>query len=128
MAACGDGKIRILDGTGLREVADLPFDGFVRDIDVSTDPDRRVAALGHDHRLRVWDLVTREWLCDSVTALPASRIAIAPGQEYVMAGEVGTGAVGRFPLSADILKTRAQQTANRELTAEERVGLDNPPA
>ena len=128
VAACGDDKIRILDGKSLREVANLPFDGFVRDIDVSTDPYRRVAALGHDRRLRVWDLVTRDRLCESVTALPASRIAIAPGQDYVMAGEVGTGAVGRFPLSAEVLEARARQAANRELTAEERVGLDDPPA
>jgi Novel STAND NTPase 1 len=128
VAACGDGKIRVLDGKGLREVADLPFDGFVRDIDVSTDPDRRVAALGRDRRLRVWDLVTRDLLCESVTALPASRIAIAPGQKYVMAGEVRTGAVGRFALSADILRMQAQQAANRELTADERAGLDDPPA
>jgi hypothetical protein len=128
VAACDDGKIRVLDGKGLREVADLPFGGFVRDIDVSTDPDRTVAALGHDRRLHVWDLVTRDRCWESVTALPANRIAIAPGQKYVMAGEVATGAIGRFPLSADILTTRAQQAANRELTAEERAGLDDPPA
>ena len=126
VAACDDNKIRVLDGKGLREVADLPFDGFIRDIDVSTDPNRRVAALGHDRRLQVWDLVTRDLLTESVTALPASRIAIAPGQKYLMVGEVRTGAFGRFPLSADILKTRAQQAANRELTAEERAGLDDP--
>ena len=128
VAACDDGKIRVLDGKDLREVAALPFDGFIRDIDVSTDPDRRVAALGHDRRLRVYDLVTRDRLCESVTTLPASRIAIAPGQDYVMVGEAGTGAVGRFPLRADILRARAQQAANRELTAEERAGLDEPPA
>ncbi len=45
-----------------------------------------------------------------------------------MAGEVGTGAVGRFPLSAEVLEARARRAANRELTAEERVGLDDPPA
>jgi len=128
VAACGDDKIRVLDGKGLREVAALPFDGFVRDIDVSTDPHRRVAALGHDRRLRVWDLVTRDRYCESVTALPASRIAFAPGQDYVMVGEAGTGAVGRFPLSAEVLEARARRAANRELTAEERVGLDDPPA
>ena len=128
VAACGDDKIRVLDGKGLREVAALPFDGFVRDIDVSTDPHRRVAALGHDRRLRVWDLVTRDRCCESVTDLPASRIAFAPGQDSVMVGEVGTGAVGRFPLSAEVLEARARRAANRELTAEERVGLDDPPA
>jgi len=127
VAACRDDKIRVLDGKGLREVANVPFDGFVRDIDVSTDPDRRVAALGHDRRLRVWDLVTRDLLCESVTALPANRIAFATGQDYVMVGEVGTGAVGRFPLSAGVLEVRARQAANRELTAEERAGLDDPP-
>ena len=89
-----DGKIRALDGKGLSEVAALPFDGFVRDIDVSTD--RRVAALGYDRRLRVWDLVTRDLLCESVTDLGVSRIAF--DQDYVLAGEVGTGAVGRFPV------------------------------
>ena len=104
VAACGDDTIRVLDGKSLHEVAALPFDGFVRDIDVSTNPGRKVAALGHDRRLRVWDLVTRDRRCESVTALPASRIAFAPGQQYVMVGEVGTGAVGRFPLSAGRLR------------------------
>lgn len=128
VAACGDDKIRVLDGKGLREVAALPFDGFVRDIDVNTDPERRVAVLGHDRRLRVWDLVTRELLCESVKALPANRITFAAEQKYVMVGEVETGAVGRFPLSAGILRDRAEQASNRELTAEERAGLDDPPA
>jgi hypothetical protein len=131
VAACGDNKIgyniRVLDGKGLREVAVLPSDGFVWDIDVSTDPNRRVAVLGHDHRLRVWDLATRDRVCESVRALSASRIAIAPGQEYVMVGEAGSGAVGSFPLSPGILKGRARQLANGELTGEERAGLDDPP-
>jgi WD40 repeat protein len=127
VAACGDDKVRVLDGKGLREVADLPFDGFVRDIDVNTDPDRRVAVLGHDRRLRVWDLVTRDLVCESVADLRVSRIAIAPGQGYVMVGEVGTGAIGRFPVSAAALESRARQAAKRELTAEERAGLDDPP-
>jgi hypothetical protein len=128
VAACGDDMIRVLDGKTLREVAALPFGGFVRDIDVGTDPDRRVAALGHDRRLRVWDLVARDLLCESVAALPGGRIALAPGQKYVMVGEAEPGAVGRFPLSADILKARAQQAVNRALTAEERAGLDDSPA
>jgi WD40 repeat protein len=115
VVACDDDKIRVLDGKGLCEVAALPFDGFIRDIDVSTDPDRRVAALGHDRRLRVWDLVTRDRLYESATALPANRITIAPGQKYVMVGEVRTGAVGMFPLSADILNLRRWR--DRRLTA-----------
>jgi len=117
-----DGKIRALDGKGLSEVAALPFDGFVRDIDVSTD--RKVAALGYDRRLRVWDLVTRDLLCESVTDLGVSRIAF--DQDYVMAGEVGTGAIGRFPVHPDRLKSQARQAANRELTAEELAGLEDP--
>jgi len=121
VAACGDGKIRALDGRGLCEVVALSFDGFVRDIDVSTD--RRVAALGYDRRLRVWDLVTRDLLCESVTDLGVSRIAF--DEDYVMAGEVGTGAIGRFPVRPDCLKSQARQTANRELTAEERAGLED---
>ena len=126
VVALGDdksgGKIRALDGKGLSEVAALPFDGFVRDIDVSTD--RRVAALGYDRRLRVWDLVTRDLLCESVTDLGVSRIAF--DQDYVLAGEVGTGAVGRFPVHPDGLKSQARQAANRELTAAELAGLEDP--
>ena len=118
----GDGKIRAFNGRGLSEVAVLSFDGFVGDIDVSTD--RWVAALGHDRRLRVWDLVTRDLRCESVTDLGVSRIAF--DQDYVMAGEVGTGAVGRFPVRPDPLKSLAQQSANRELTAEELAGLADP--
>jgi len=117
-----DGKMRALDGRGLSEVADLSFDGFVRDIDVSTD--RRVAVLGYDRRLRVWDLVTRDLRCESVTDLGVSRIAF--DQDYVMAGEVGTGAVGRFPVRPDPLKSQARQAANRALTAEELAGLTDP--
>jgi WD40 repeat protein len=117
-----DGKIRALDGKGLSEVAALSFDGFVRDIDVSTD--HRVATLGYDRRLRVWDLVTRDLLCESVTDLGVSRIAL--DQDYVVAGEVGTGAVGRFPVHPDRLKSQARQAANRELTAEELAGLEDP--
>jgi hypothetical protein len=122
VAACGDGKIRALDGRGLSEVAALSFDGFVRDIDVSTD--RRAAVLGHDRRLRVWDLVTRDLLCESVTDLGVSRITF--DQDYVMAGEVGTGAIGRFPVRPDRLKLQARQAANRGLTAEELAGLEDP--
>ena len=117
-----DGKIRALDGRGLSEVAALRFDGFARDIDVSTD--RRVAALGHDRRLRVWDLVTRDRLCESVTDLRVSRIAF--DQDYVLAGEVGTGAIGRFPVRPAPLKSLARQAADRELTAEELADLADP--
>jgi len=89
MAACiddtGGTTIRVLDGSSLAEVAALPFDGFVRDADVSTG--HWVAALGHDRRLRVWDLVTRDVLCESVQGLGVSRIAF--DQDYVMAGEAG---------------------------------------
>jgi hypothetical protein len=126
VAACADdqsdSKIRALDGRGLCQVAALPFDGFVRDIDVSTD--RRVAALGFDRRVWVWDLVTRDLLCESVTDLGVSRIAF--DQDYVMAGEVGTGAVGKFPVRPGPLKAQARQATNRELTAEELAGLEDP--
>ena len=126
VAACGDGKIRALDGKGLSELAALPFDGFVRDIDVSTN--RRIAALGHDRGIRVWDLVTGNLVCESVTDVGASRIAIAPDEDYVVVGEAATGAVGRFPVSASALVSRARWAANRELTAEERAGIEDPPA
>ena len=117
-----DGKIVAFDGRGLSEVAALSFGGFVRDIDVSTD--RRVAALGYDRRLRVWDLVTRDLRCESVTDLGVSRIAF--DQDYVMAGEVGTGAAGRIPVRPGPLESHARQAVNRELTAEELAGLEVP--
>ena len=100
------GKIRVLEGKSLSEVAALPLDGFVRDIDVSAD--HKVAALGHDRRLRVWDPVTGDLLCESVRSLKgAGRIAFA--QHWVMAGDVATGASGRFPVHPDRLKEQAAQ-------------------
>jgi hypothetical protein len=128
--ACGDDqhdyKIMALEGSGLAEVAALPSDGFVRDIDVSAD--RRVAVLGHDRRLRVWDLASRELLCESVRDLDGRRIAFDEnhGQDYVVAGEASTGAVGRFPVRPDLLQGQARQLADRELTAEELAGLEEP--
>ena len=115
-------KIRALDGKGLSPVGAFSLDGFVWDIDVSTD--RKVAALDYDGRLRVWDLVTRHLLCESVTDLGVSRIAF--DEDYVAAGEVGTGASGRFPVHPDRLEEQARQAVNGELTAEELAELEDP--
>ena len=92
------------------------------DIDVSTD--RRVAALDYDRRLRVWDLETQHLLCESVTDLGVSRIAF--DEDYVAAGEVGTGASGRFPVHPNRLQEQARQAVNGELTAEELAEIEDP--
>ena len=48
-------------------------------------------------------------------------MAIDPGEDYVLVGDVVTGGdIGRFPLSARALTAWARQAAGRELTAAER--------
>lgn len=122
-AACDDGVIRILDGKdkGLSEMTCLSFTGLVRDMDVSAD--RRIAALGYDRRIHVWDLVSQTLTCESVAGVGASRIFIAPGEDYVVTGEAGD-AIGRFPMSAQALASWARRAAGRELTVSERDDLD----
>jgi hypothetical protein len=129
VVACGGDqiayRIRALDRRSLAEAA-VPSGGFVRDIDISADC--RVAVLGHDRRLQVWDLRTRELLCESVTGLDVSRIAFdqETDEDYVVAVNTGTGAVGGFPVRTGLLEEQARQAVNRELTAEELVGLEDP--
>ena len=119
VAACDDGVIRVLGGEDLSDVALLPCPGFVRDIDVSAG--RLLAALSYDRRIRVWDLVSQARVCESVSGLGVSRMAIDPGEDYVLVGDVVTGGdIGRFPLSARALTAWARQAAGRELTAAER--------
>lgn len=115
-------KIRVLDGKALSSVGAFSLDGFVWDIDVSTD--RKVAALDYDGRLRVWDLVTQRPLCESVTELGVTRLAF--DEDYVAVGEIGTGASGRFPVHPDRLAEQARQAVNGELTAEELAELEDP--
>jgi hypothetical protein len=99
----------------------LSFTGLVRDMDVSAD--RRIAALGYDRRIHVWDLVSQTLTCESVAGVGASRIFIAPGEDYVVTGEAGD-AIGRFPMSAQALASWARRAAGRELTVSERDDLD----
>ena len=125
-AACDDGFIRVLHGEEFSDMARLRFSGFARDIDINAD--RMVAALGYDRRIQVWDLVSQALVCESVAGTGASLLALDPGEGYVLVGHAATsGAISRFPLSADALRTWALQAAGRELTpAERRRYIDDP--
>jgi hypothetical protein len=125
-AACDDGLIRVLHGEKLSDIACLRFSGFARDIDLNAD--RKVAALGYDRRIRVWDLVSQALVCESVAGTDASRLSIDPGEDYILVGHAAAGGtVSRFPLSAEALRTWALQAAGRELTpAERRRYIDDP--
>jgi hypothetical protein len=126
VAACDDGVIRVLRGEDVSDMALLPCPGFVRDIDVSAG--RLVAALSHDRRVRVWDQVSQARVCESVTGIGASRLAIDPGEDHVIVGDAVTGGdIGRFPLSTRALTAWARQAAGRQLTpAERRRYIDDP--
>ena len=118
-AACDDGVIRVLSGEDLSDVGRLPLPGFARDIDLSTG--RLAAALSYDRRIHVWDLVSHTSICESVTGIDASRLAIDSNEDYVIVGDaVTSGGIGRFPLSARALTAWARQVAGRELTEDER--------
>ena len=121
--ACDEGGIRILDGKDLSKVVRLSFIGSVRGHGCQRG--RLVAALGYDRRIHVWDLVTQALVCESVTGVSASRLFIAPGEDYVLTGDAA-GAAGRFPMSAQALASWARRAAGRELTASERRGFDPP--
>ena len=125
-AACDDGLIRVLRGDDLSDIERISLPGFTRDIDVSTD--RLVAALSYDRRIRVWDLVHRAPVCESVSRIGAARLAIDPDQDYVMVGDAVNGSgLGHFPLSVTALAAWAHRVAERELTdAERRRYLDDP--
>jgi hypothetical protein len=123
-AACDDGVIRILSGEDLSDTGRLPLQGFIRDIDVSTD--RLVAALSYDRRIRVWDLVSQTLICESITGTSADWLAIDPSEDYVFVGD-SANAIGCFSLSAEALTVRARQVAGRELTDVERsLYIDKP--
>jgi hypothetical protein len=123
-AACDDGVIRILNGEDLSDTGSLPLQGFIRDIEVSTD--RLVAALSYDRRIRVWDLVSQTLICESITGTCADWLAIDPGEDYVFVSD-NANAIGCFSLSAEALSVRARQVAGRELTdAERSLYIDKP--
>ena len=123
--ACDDGLIRVLRGDDLSDIEHIPLQGFTRDIDVSTD--RLVAALSYDRRIRVWDLVRQAQICESVSGIGASRLAIDPDQGYVIVDTVTGSGPGRFPMGVAALTAWARRAAGRELTdAERRRYIDDP--
>ena len=117
--ACDDGVIRVLGGEDLSDIACLALPGFIRDVDVSTD--RLVAALSHDRRICVWDLVSQKPVCKSSASIGASPpLAVDLSEDYVIVSDAATSRISRFPLSARALTTWARRAAGRELTADER--------
>ncbi len=113
--ACDDNNIRVLHKEDLSDVECLASAGFTRDIDLGGD--RLVAALSHDRRIRVWDLVSRVLACESAAPRNTRRLAVDDDGEYVIIGDSGPS--GRVPLSMRALTAWARQAAGRELTADE---------
>lgn len=115
--ACDDGKILVLRTEDLEEPeAVLSWDGFVTDVDIGTG--KLLAALGHDGRIGVWDLASRELVCEPTADPGACRLAVDDSGDYVIVGD--TVLSGRLPLSVQALEAWALRAARRELTAEER--------
>jgi hypothetical protein len=117
-AACDDGILRVFRGNDLSDIAALSSPGFIRDIDVTN---RLVAALSHDRRILVWDLLSQALICESIPGMDACRLAVDPSDDYVL---VGNAAVSGYsiclPVSAHALSTWARRAAGRGLTDEER--------
>jgi TIR domain/AAA ATPase domain len=113
--ACDDNNIRILHVEDLSDVECLASAGFTRDLDLGGD--QLVAALSHDRRIRVWDLVSRALACESAAPKNTRRLAADDGCEYVIIGDSEPS--GRIPLSVRALTARARQAAGRELTTVE---------
>jgi hypothetical protein len=112
--ACDDSKIRVLRTGDLSDEADFPWDGFVADIDIGA---RVLAVLGRNGRIKAWDLVSRELLCEP-TAYPGVRRLVADGSgDCLVVGD--TMPRGFLPLSADVLAATARKVAGRSLTSEE---------
>jgi hypothetical protein len=123
--ACDDNNIRVLRVEDLSEIECLTVAGFTRDLDLGGD--QLVAALSHDRRIRVWDLVSRTLVSESSAAGDARRLTIDDSGEYVIFGD--SEPRGRIPLNERALTAWARQAAGRELTAEERRRyIDDPSA
>lgn len=111
--------ILVLRGDDLSDIGRIPRQGYIWDVDMSDD--RLVAALSYDRRILIWDLVAEALVCESVSGVGASRLAIYPDQDHVIVGDVGTSScLGFFPLSKATLTEWARQAAGRELTDAER--------
>ncbi|MGO9218919.1 MAG: TIR domain-containing protein [Streptosporangiaceae bacterium] len=120
--ACDDNNIRVLHVEDLSDVECLASAGFTRDLDLGGD---LVAALSHDRRIRVWDLVSQEPACESAAPKNARRLAIDGDGEYVIFGDSEPS--GRVPLSVRALTAWARQAAGRSLTTDERQRyIDDP--
>jgi WD40 repeat protein len=113
--ACDDGNIRVLRADDLSDEADFPWHGFVADVDIGAG--KLLAALGRDGRIRVWDLVSRELVCEPAADPGARRLAVDSSGDYVIVGDIVFS--GRLPLSAQALAAWAQRAAGRGLTSEE---------
>ena len=122
--ACDDNNIRVLHVENLSDVECLASAGFTRDLDLGGD--RLVAALSHDRRIRVWDLVSRAVTRESAAPKNARRLAIDDGGEYVIIGDSEPSC--RVPLSVRALTAWARQEAGRELTTDERQRYIDDPA
>jgi hypothetical protein len=122
--ACDDNNIRILHVENLSDVECLASAGFTRDLDLGGD--QLVAALSHDRRIRVWDLVSRVVTRESAAPKNARRLAIDDGGDYLIIGDSGPS--GRVPLSVRALTAWARQAAGRELTTDERQRYIDDPA
>jgi hypothetical protein len=114
--ACDDNNIRVLHLEDLSDVECLACAGFTRDLDLGGN--QLVAALSHDRRIRVWDLVSRTVAHESAAPKNARRLAIDDGGEYVIIGDLEPS--GRVPLSVRSLTAWARQQAGRGLTSDER--------
>ena len=115
-------KIRALDGNSLSPAGAFSLDGFVWDIDVSTD--RKVAALDYHGRLASGTWRPGTYSANRLPDLGVTRLAF--DEDYVAVGEIGTGASGRFPVHPDRLAEQARQAVNGELSAEELAEVEDP--
>ncbi|HCU95640.1 MAG TPA: hypothetical protein DHU96_24170, partial [Actinobacteria bacterium] len=113
--ACDDNNIRVLHVEDLSDVECLASAGFTRDLDLGGG--QLAAALSHDCRIRVWDLVSGALACESAAPKNARRLAIDDGGDYVIIGDSEPS--GRVPLSVRALTAWARHAAGRELTADE---------
>ncbi len=113
--ACDDGRIRVLRADDLSDEADFPWDGFVADVDVGAG--KLLAALGRNGRIRAWNLVSRELVCEPTADPGARRLAVDSSGDYLIVGDPVFS--GRLPLSAQALAAWAQRAAGRWLTSGE---------
>ena len=87
--------------------------GFVADVDIGAG--NVLAALGRNGRIRAWNLVSRELVCEPTADPAACRLVVDGSGDYVIVG--GTGAqrpspaerAGTRGLGAEGCRTRADE-------------------